>query len=56
MHTVDGSTRVERDDTALGDGACRGNIVRENCARASKSGEGWRSLEGTIARKCRGEL
>jgi hypothetical protein len=34
---VDGRTRVEREETALGDGACRESIVRGGCARMSES-------------------
>ena len=31
-----GRTRVEREETALGEGACRDNIFRDSCAQLSK--------------------
>jgi hypothetical protein len=36
---VEGSTLVESDETALGDGACRESIVRCGCAQLSETGE-----------------
>jgi hypothetical protein len=36
---VQGSTRVEREDTALGEGACRESILRDSCAQLSETVE-----------------
>ena len=34
---VDGMTRVDREETALGDGACRESILRGGCAQLSET-------------------
>jgi hypothetical protein len=36
---VEGRTRVEREDTALGEGACRESILRDSCAQLSETVE-----------------
>lgn len=36
---VEGSTRVEREEMALGDGACRESILRDRCAQLSETVE-----------------
>ena len=36
---VEGSTRVEREETALGDGACRESILRVSCAQLTETVE-----------------
>ncbi len=36
---VEGSTRVEREETALGDGAYRESILRDCCAQLSETVE-----------------
>jgi hypothetical protein len=36
---VDGRTRVEREETALGDGAYRESMLRGGCAQLSGTGE-----------------
>jgi hypothetical protein len=42
---VEGSTRAERVETALGDGACRESILRGGCAQLSETGEGVAGLK-----------
>jgi len=42
---VEGSTRAERVETALGDGACRESILRGGCAQLSENGEGVAGLK-----------
>jgi len=36
-HAVEGSTRMEREETALGEGACRESILRGGCAQLSEN-------------------
>jgi hypothetical protein len=36
-HEAAGRTRVEREETALGEGACRDNIVMCCCAQLSRN-------------------
>jgi hypothetical protein len=36
-HAVEGSTRVEREEAVLQDGACRESIVRSGCAQLSET-------------------
>jgi hypothetical protein len=35
-HADEGRTRAEREDTALGEGACRESILKDGCAQLSK--------------------
>ncbi len=56
MHVVDGNTRAEMADTDLGDGACRDNMVRDDCARLSRVVAGRHVVEVVRVEKVEGSF